>query len=183
MSIQKTTKGEILMKKIYIIKNFIYLFEIILIFVFQHNPLFSLQILGVKSILLIPAFVSMCMFMNKKEAIIYAILTGAFLDMELSNVFGLHIVLLFLCGYTIFYLSENFINVNMINTVIMSFVVTLIIVSVRFLLFYVLKGYPDVLYALENHYLPSILHTVIITPIMYLFNRSIFYFTHEKGGI
>lgn len=171
------------MEKRCVIKNIVYFLEIMLMFVVQQIPLLSLQYFGVRAIFIIPAFVCVSVFMNEKQAMWFGVISGIFLDMELSNVFGIHILMLFLLGYAIGFVFEHVMKINVVSAIITCLIVTLIVVFVRFLLFYVCKGYDEAFYAFKNYYLSSVLYTVVVTPVLYLFNRSVSYYAHGRGGV
>ena len=171
------------MKNINIVKKFIFIVELILMFVIQQNAFFSPQVFGVRPVLIIPAFVSIGAFMDEKEAMWLGLLAGLLLDMSVGNAFGIHLFLLFVVGYTIGFLSEHIIDINLISTTILSFITALFVIIMRFLLFYVCKGYSDAMYAFFKHYFPCVVYTALITPITYLFNRAVSYFGLKKGGV
>ena len=167
----------------YKFKSCIYLFEILLLFALQSSSLFSLEIFGARPLMILPAYISASMFLSNKETLIFSVIAGLFLDMQTSSLIGMHILIMLGLGYIINLLLENTLNISMISAIIISFFATIIIVFVRFLLFYVLMDYGDNLYALLNHYLPSLVYTIIITPIVYLFNRGIHCLTYGKEGV
>lgn len=171
------------MVKKYTTKNLIYFLEIIFMYVFQNTPLFSLQTLGFKALLLIPTVVSMCVFMNEKEAMVFGIIAGIFMDVQRGSVLGLHILILAVLSYYVGFFAEHIIKISMVNTAIISLAVTLTVVGVDFLLSYVLRGYGNIFYVLINHCLPSVLCTVLVTPVMYLINRAVTYYVDERGGV
>ncbi len=161
---------------------FVYVFELYFLYSLQQTLVFGMGLFCVRSLMIIPALVSIALFEKESNGMVFGIITGALLDFSFGNPIGIYALFMGLIGYALGVLSTYFVRANLLMALVASAVITSAIVFCRFYFNYVLMGFNNANFAWLNICTPVIIYSVIATPIIFLFNRSISYFLGNTGG-
>ncbi len=155
-----------------VVRYLAYLIEILVFFIIEQSPTFPLKTNGLFPTLLVPAAVVIALFEGEKVGTIFGLIIGVILDIGYSGTLGVCSVLMACMGFFVGTLSRKVIRCNFFTSMITLCISTLIFYLVHFAFYYLLQGYSDILYTLTTHYLPRFFYTILVSPIIYFFNRS-----------
>lgn len=164
-------------------KYIIYIIELLILYIMQQIKIFSPEIYGGRALYILPCFIFIAVHENQYIAMLFGIFTGLLIDIGYNNVIGIETIILCFVGYILGKISTKFVRANIITHFLYTFIVSLLVMSSRFLFFYVLKGYGDYNYVFLNHYLSCIIYTSLISPIIYLFNRGLYHLLDRREEI
>lgn len=140
--------------------------------VLQNTDGFFPQIFGVRALLLIPAVVCIAMFERDVAGMFFGLFAGALWDMHASGASFNALFLLavgFICG--------TLINTIMRNNVVTAFLLTMIFVpiyEIGYWFFHFIAGGLDMAgFMLLRYYLPGIVYTAVLLPVMFIFIRAV----------
>lgn len=155
-----------------IIRRVILALIILTLSVMQNTDGFFPQIFGVRSLLLIPAVVCAAMFERDIVGMLFGLFAGMLWDITASgNNFN-----------ALYLLAVGFICGTLINTVMRNNVVTASLLSVGFIIIYslgywlfhyVFASIDGAAHVLVRYYLPGILYTAILVPIIFIIVRAV----------
>lgn len=138
----------------------------------QNTDGFFPQIFGVRALLLIPAVVCTAMFERDIVGMLFGLFAGMLWDITASgNNFN-----------ALYLLAVGFICGTLINTVMRNNVVTASLLSVGFIIIYslgywlfqyVFASIDGAAHVLVRYYLPGILYTAILVPIIFIIVRAV----------
>lgn len=154
----------------------VYTIQLILLYVFEGTPIFNLKFFNVTPSLLIPAFITICIFERKFAAIGFGILTGFLLDLSIGNILGPQILIFGLLGYLIGFIVNYFFQSDILAAVVISVLTIPITLILNFFLKSHFQGFEFNMYSFYNYVLPNILYTFLFTFFIFLINRVIYYF-------
>lgn len=157
------------------IRFIIYVLEIIIFFTIQRSFNIIYSLLGVKPYVLLPIFISIGMLEGGNSGLVFGCIVGFLIDMCGNGVFGFWMIMLSILGFLVDFLIEEEMVTNIITFLIVTLGSLIIIFSFDFLFNFVILGYKDKLFAFCNTYLLKILYTFLISPLFYLFNRTIYF--------
>lgn len=160
-------------KKFTALKYFAYTLEIILVFVLQQTPFFLPEIFGAKPVMLIVVAITIACFEKEIPTTIFAVLCGVFLDLGFSGNIGFYAIVLTLLCYLISNIFRDYMMVTFLNSLAVTSVITVILILLHFLFFYVMKGYSQGGYYFVHHYLGRIFYTILTFPLFYLLNKNL----------
>ena len=160
----------------------IYIFELYFLYSLEQNPILSVGFFGARPLLLVSAFVSIALFEKEYTGMAFGVLTGMLLDFSFGNSLGIYALLLCILGYTLGVLSTYFFRCNFWTALVSTALITSAIVALRFYFNYILPQFENKSFAWMNFCVPIIIYSVALTPIIFLFNRSISYFVNAGGG-
>ena len=161
------------MNKFNIIKNVAFSIEILICFIFQSNPMFSLEVFGGRPVLMLPAALTIAIFQGEIPAIVFGVVCGLLADSGYSGPVGYYAIMLAVACYAVSVLMENYIRTNHFTALIIGAVSIPLMIFVQFLLFYVAMGYDSVWEYFLAHYLSRIIYTTVLVPVFYSVNRYI----------
>ena len=140
--------------------------------VLQNTDGFFPQIFGVRALLLIPAVVCIAMFERDIAGMFFGLFAGALWDMHAS---GASFNALFLL--TVGFVCGTLINTVMRNNIVTAFLLTMIFVplyEVGYWFFRFIVGGLDMAgFMLWRYYLPGILYTAVLLPVMFIIIRAV----------
>lgn len=140
--------------------------------VIQNTDGFFPQFFGVRALLLIPFVVCISMFERDICGMLLGLFAGALWDTVASggSFNALYLTAIgFLCGTLINTIMRN----NVVTAFILSTIAT-VIYNIGYWLFnYILGGLDNAAYMLLRYYLPSILYTVVLVPLIFIIVRSV----------
>ncbi len=157
----------------------IYVLEIYFLYSLQQTPNLSFNILGVKPIYLIAGFVSIILHENKFVSLTFGVLIGLLMDLIIGNILGCHAIVLGLLGYLINVTFEYFIKANLFSAMFVSGFTSFVVTFLNFFITQLLYGEINIQNVWTHKYVPIIIYTMVITLPIYLFNRTVSYFTGE----
>lgn len=140
--------------------------------VIQNTDGFFPQIFGVRALLLIPFVVCISMFERDIVGMFLGLFAGALWDIFASGASfnALYLTAIgFICGTLINTIMRN----NVVTAFILSTAATLIYNICYWLVHYVFSGFDSAAYMLLRSYLPSILYTVILVPLIFIIVRFV----------
>lgn len=145
---------------------------ILLISVLQNTEGYFPQIFGIRALLLIPAVVCISMYERDMWGLGYGIFAGALWDVFASGASFNALFLMtagFLCGTLINTIMRN----NVVTAFILSSAASLIYNICYWLFHYIFGGLDSSVYMLLRYYLPSILYTAVLVPLIFIIVRFI----------
>lgn len=132
------------------------------------------EFFGIRPILLLPFAISFSMFCNEKSAAFMGLFCGALWDCSSGRLFGYSSVILIFCGVAVSMICSYIANRNLLNAMVLIFCALLIYNFFDFLFRYVIWNFDYTWSILVFHMLPTIVYTVLISPILYLFYRWLY---------
>lgn len=161
------------MNRYNIVKYSAFLIEMLLCYIIESTPGLCIPVFGGKPILLIPLALSIAVFEEEIPAIIIGLLSGLLADSGYSGAMGFYAICLSVLCYIASLLMGNYIKTNLLTTLIIGSIAVPLIITLQFLLFYVLMGYGSELEYFLSHYLSRIIYTWVFVPVFYGINRFI----------
>lgn len=157
-----------------------YSIEILLMFILGATPRLLPDIFGAKPCLLIACAITIAVFEREIPSMIFGFLCGALTDFGYSNAIGAYtIAMVFVC-FVLGYCANNLIMANVWNVMLSSLVAVFAVISVHFLVSYVMVGLPDAGMYFVDHYLSRILQTFVVTVLFYFLNKFIYSLLSEE---
>lgn len=159
-------------RKILILRRVSLALILLLLSVLQNTDGYFPQIFGVRALLLIPAVVCISMYERDIPGMLFGLGAGALWDIFAAggsfNAFFL-LTAGFICGTLINTIMRN----NVVTATLLSAVWTLIYNLGYWLFHYVFSSLGSEAYMLLRYYLPSVLYTVVLTPIIFIIIRAV----------
>ncbi len=151
----------------------LYTIEIFIFFILEGTPHFIPQIYLAKPLLLVSAAVSAAAFELPLFSLFFGILCGLVIDVGTGGVMGLtSIILGTVCYYEASW-NNKYIKNNIYLVLLYSAVSTVAVISLKFFIFYYIRSYDSLLNAYITHYIPRILYTWAVTPLVYLITMGV----------
>lgn len=150
-----------------------YIIEILVFFVIQQTPGLIPEIFGGRPLLLLPILVGIAMFETEITSLFFGLFIGILLDVGLWDIIGFYAILFAVLGYVISVLAANLFQTNLLTSVIVTAVCIIIVYSLYYLFCYVLKFYDAPIYEFVNHFLARMAYTLVLSPIVYFFNKAL----------
>ena len=151
----------------------LYALEVFLLFIIEGTPNFLPYFYLAKPLLLIPAAISIDAFESPLCSLTFGIFCGMIIDAGSGGVMGLSAIILAVICYYQSYWNSKYIKNNIYLVLIYSAVATAAVISLKFFVFYVIRKYSDTADSYISHYLPRIVYTWAITPIVYLLTMAV----------
>lgn len=152
---------------------------LLLLSVLQNTDGFFPQIFGVRALILIPCVVCIAMYERDIWGMVLGLFAGALWDIFASGASFNALFLLtvgFLCGTLINTIMRN----NVVTATLLSFISALIYNLVYWLCHFIFVQADSAAFMLCRYYLPSILYTTVLTPVIFLIIRALEkHFTEE----
>lgn len=166
----------------YVLIRFIfYTIEIIMLYTLERLPGLIPELFGGRPVFLTSAFISISMLEGGYSGIFLGILAGLLMDMGMGGALGLCAIVMCIIGYFLGGATAKLLRTNIITFMIASLIISPFVIYTKFFSLFIIKGYGYSQYALINHVIPSMIYTVAVSPIIYLFNRPISFFLRGKG--
>lgn len=147
--------------------------EILIFFILQGIPNLIPELFGGKPILLIPLAIAIACFENEIPAMAIGVASGAMLDFGTGTTVGFYTILMTIICYFLGYISDNYFNTKLLSVLALAFVIIPVILSLKFLIYYVFKGYDYTGFYFLHHTLPSMIYTFVTVPVFYGINLFI----------
>jgi rod shape-determining protein MreD len=138
------------------------------------------EVFGIRPLLLIPIAVSIAILENEIMGLFFGSFIGLLMDIGYGHIIGFNVIIMGVLCYFIGVLCVNFIKMNIFTSIILTAASIFIAVTLRFLVFYVLKGVDGVLHSYTYYYIPIMIYTFAFTPIAYYLNKSFVLWVRER---
>lgn len=132
-----------------------------------------------KPLLLIPISLCISMMQSEMTAAMTGLICGFLIDAAGGKLFGFNAMLLMIFCMLTSLLFLHFCRQNVLNLIWVTAVATLAQGSLDFFFFYAIWGYDDVDRIFSGMFLPSMIFTVIASPIIYFLMK----FIEKKFGL
>lgn len=161
------------MLKYRVIRYIAYAIETVALFVLQETPGMIPELYGARPLLLIPAALAIAMFEDEVPAMCFGLLGGLFLDFGAGGTLGFYGLLLGAACYVVSLMAANLFRTNFLTAMLVSVISSAVILTLRWVCFFVLFGYAYPGYAFTAHYVPIFVYTAAVMPLTYYFNRAL----------
>lgn len=161
----------------------IYVIEFLLLFSVCQVPGFILEIKGGRPILTIPLFLAVSLFEGNYLSLCFGLFSGAIMDLSFGKYLGFNLAVMGLLGYILGKIAEKTFEINFLTFVFCCIIIEPLVMLANFYLNYWGYNFCGMQTAVNNHLLPNIIYTLLVSPIVYFFNRPIRYFIGKKGGV
>lgn len=145
---------------------------LLLLSVLQNTDGYFPQIFGVRALLLIPCVVCIAMYERDIWGMLLGLFAGALWDIFSSGASFNALFLLaagFICGTLINTIMRN----NIVTATLLTFISALIYNTVYWIFHFVVTQLDSAVFMLCRYYLPGILYTTVLTPLIFLAVRGI----------
>ena len=145
---------------------------LLLLSVLQNTDGFFPQIFGVRALLLIPCVVCVAMYERDIWGMLLGLFAGALWDIFASGASFNALFLLavgFACGTLINTIMRN----NIVTATLLSFISSLIYNSGYWLFNFIIPKTDSAVFMLLRYYMPGVLYTSVLTPIIFLAVRAV----------
>ncbi|MDD5953406.1 MAG: rod shape-determining protein MreD [Oscillospiraceae bacterium] len=139
------------------------------------------MIAGAKPALLLCAAMSIALSgVGELTAMSFGILCGLLMDFSRGGPYGFHGAILAVLCYISASLVRYLFQKNLLSALLLTIVAIVLVFSLEWLFFYVVWGYPDPLYLLLHHYVPSAIYTLVLAVPVYFLTRGLSSVFQEK---
>lgn len=159
-------------RKILIFRRVSLALILLLLSILQNTDGYFPQFFGVRALLLIPAVVCISMYERDLVGMFFGLGAGALWDIFASGGSFNALFLLtagFLCGTLINTIMRN----NVVTATLLSAIWTLIYNLIYWLFHHVFTSFDSAGFMLWRYYLPSVIYTVVLTPIVFIIIRAV----------
>lgn len=137
---------------------------------------------GTRPLYLLPLVLVICALENKKTGFAFCVLVGILMDLDCNYKLGFFTIILPFLSILLNTAFEKLITANFFSINFFIFVSVVLIFTLEFLFFCVLKSHKETLFEFINFYIPKICYTSLTIPVFYLFNKTVFMFFSKKGN-
>ena len=130
--------------------------------------------------IMIPLAVIISLYEKSIPGMAFGILCGALWDLTAATPDGFYTVLLAVAGFVCGSLSAFIVRTNLLSSVLLTFLASGGCSLFHWGIYFLRKGYDGAISVLFEHYLPSILYTVIFGIVFYYIIEYIVKHTKEK---
>lgn len=165
--------------KIQLIKYILYSFLMIVLYVLQTDPNFTLSS-GTGPVLVLPFAVAVAMFDGQLAGGLFGLFAGILCDTSSNVLFGFGSILYLVICTAVGLLVLYFMQPSLTNSLIFTgsgFAVRLLL---EYFFYYAMWGYENSSQILLRHMLPNLLCTLLVTPLIFLAVRRMHRFFEEK---
>lgn len=149
-------------------RYFLYVLEVFLLFIIEGTPCLLPQFYLAKPLLLVSLAVSLAAFESPLCALVFGVLCGMVIDAGSGGVMGFSAIILAVICFYESYWNTKYIKNSIYLVLVYSAVASAAIISLKFFIFYFIKKYPGASESYVTHYLPRIVYTWAVTPLVYL---------------
>lgn len=146
---------------------------ILVAYLLQNTPGFFPAIFGVRAYFLISLTVCLGLFERELTGAVFGAFAGALWDIAAPGGDGFYAILLMLIGMLCGILVNTIMRNNLITAMLLNLVAHLLYVSLYVVIFVLAAGVDSAGWLLVRYYLPSVLYSILFTPIVYLSVRAV----------
>lgn len=155
-----------------LVKWALYSLILLVLTVLQTTPgLFEIK--GVKPVLILPLAVFIAVFEGDTGGFCFAVVTGLVWDSVSDKPLGFSAILLAVCCVIIALLVIFFIKASILNCCILCFGAMCAYCFFDFLFFYAIWGAGGLTTIFLTHFLPMIIYTAVVSPLIFLLIKAI----------
>ena len=147
--------------------------EFVLLYVLQNVPSGFPLIFSVKPMLVISLLVVVSLLESEMSTVFFSLGAGLLLDAGMAPV-GLSSLFLTVCCTLLSAMSKKKFHARVLSNLIATFIIALLYGAFIWAAVYLASGNERALVIFIDRFIPSILYTVLISPIMYILNICIF---------
>ena len=151
----------------------LYALEIFILYIIEGTPYLIPETALAKPLLLVSAAVSAAAFELPYFSLFFGVFCGLVIDVGTGGVMGLTSILLGGICYCVSAWNNKYIKNNIYLVLIYSAAAAIAVISLKFFIFYFIKPYPNPLNAYITHYLPRMVYTWAVTPIIYVLTMCV----------
>ena len=148
--------------------------EIILVFVLQTTPNLLPEFFGEKAILLIPVALNIAYFEKEIPSMIFGVTCGIVIDLSSGNNIGFYAFFVTLVCFVVSQIFRDYIVVNFLNSLGFSTGIIFVVLTLHFILFYLIAGKSYGGFYYFHHYFPKIIYTILVSPLFYGLNKFLY---------
>lgn len=160
-------------KKYTVFRYIAYGLEIIILFVIQTTPFLLPEILGGRPLLLIPAALTIAFLEKEIPAMFFGLACGLLMDLGYSDNAGFYTFALVLICFALGMIFRDYMVVSFLNATAFTSVVTVTLVCLFFLFYYIIPGKGNVLCYFAQHCISQIIYTILCGMALYFLNRAL----------
>lgn len=151
----------------------LYVLEVFVLFIIEGTPHLIPCVYLVKPLLLVSAAVSAAAFELPLFSLFFGVFCGLIIDVGTGGVMGLTSIILGVICYYESAWNNKYIKNNIYFVLMYSAVASAAVISLKFFIFYFIEKYdmPSARYV--SHYLPRILYTWAVTPLVYVLTMAV----------
>ncbi len=162
-----------------ILKWSLYFLILLIVYSWQTTPRLF-QILGIKPILIVPLIVAISMYEKVIESASIGMVAGFLWDISSDKLFGFNAIILFLISITISLICIYYLQTKLFNFVLFCTLALFIQGGLDYFFYYRIWQYENSQLVFTYSILPTIIYTIIISPIFFLLVRDITNFFIRK---
>ncbi len=155
-----------------IIKWTLYSLLLLLFYTLQTTP-HLFELFGLKPVLILPLVVCISMYEGVMSSAIFGMMAGFLWDISSDKLFGFNAFILLSCSVLISLACIYYLRTKLINSIAFCLIAALLQGFFDFVFYYAIWNYEGVSTILLNNILPTIVYTVVLTPIFYYTVRII----------
>lgn len=143
--------------------------EILIFYIFQGTPNFIPEFFGSKPLLLLPLAFTVSALEDEIPSAVFGAVCGILTDLGTGGFVGYYAILMTIICFFEAYIMKRYIVSGILTAFVFSAVATVLLVTVYFLIFFVMAGVENSGVYFVNHYISRIVYTfVLIIPLFYL---------------
>lgn len=145
----------------------LYAVEIFILYIIEGTQHLLPQFYMAKPVLIISVAISIAAFEPPLASLFFGVFCGLVIDTGTGGILGLTSIILGVVCYYESYWNDKYIKNNVYLVLLYSAVSCVAVISLKFFVFYVVRGYDGAEDVYLSHYVPRILYSWMITPIIY----------------
>lgn len=159
-------------KVVPIIKWVVYYLILLIMYSWQTTPnLF--EFFGIKPVLILPLIVAISMYEKVMESAAIGMFAGFLWDISSDKLFGFNAIILFLIATTVSLICIYYLQTKLFNFVIFCILALAIQGGLDYFFYYKIWQYENSQIIFTNNIFPTIIYTIIISPIFFIIIRKI----------
>lgn len=166
-------------KVIPILKWGLYYFILLIVYSWQTTPnLF--EVFNIKPVLILPLVVAISMNERVIESAFFGMITGFLWDISSDKLFGFNAIILFTIATTISLICIYYLQNKLINFLFFCILALFVQGGLDYFFYYKIWQYENSEIIFNNIIFPTIIYTIIISPIFFILIRKISVYFIEK---
>lgn len=162
----------------------LYALELFVLYIIEGTPGLIPVLYLAKPLLMVSLAISAAAFELPYFSLFFGVACGLVIDIGTGGVMGLSSLILgFICYYESSW-NDKYIKNNIYFALLYSAVASAAVIALKFFVFCYIRQYDGALYIFKEHYVPRMLYTWAVTPLVYLITMAVSRtFTKEKRKI
>lgn len=169
-----------MMKKLVFFRYLCYSLQILVLFILGCTPNLMPQIFGSSACYLLPVAITIAVFEPEIPAMFFGMACGILTDLGFSNSIGTFTIGLTIICFVLGFCANNFITANFVNVMISAVVAITVLISIHFVVVYIVPGFAFAGQYFVNHYISRIVQTIVCTVPLYFVNKFVHSTLYEE---